>query len=80
MVFCISKILENNLGIDIQNCTYGKIKHERKEFYDQNHKICHRLDFKRYMTSYEGLTSAGTESRIYVNDMLLYLDVFVTRD
>ena len=74
MVFCISKILENNLGIDIQNCTYGKSKHESKEFHNQNHKICHWFDFKRHMTSGKSLTSAGTESRIHVNDLLLCLD------
>ena len=80
MVFCVSKILENNLGIDIQNCTYGKSKHERKDFHNQNHKIYPQLDFKRHLTSGMSLTSAGNESRIQVNDLSLSLDVLVTRD
>ena len=36
---CISKILENNLCIAIQNYTYGKSEHERKEFHNQNRKF-----------------------------------------
>ena len=56
MIFCISKILENNLGIDIQNCTNGKSKREKKKFHNQNHKLYNGLDFKRHMTSGKNVT------------------------
>ena len=42
---CISKNLENNLWTAIQNCIYCQSKHKRKEFHNQNYKVCHRLHF-----------------------------------
>ena len=69
--------------IAIQNCTYGKSKHERKELHNQNHTFWRRLHFKRLMTPDKSLRSSGTESRVHENDLLLYrdtLDVLDTRD
>ena len=69
-----------NLCIAIQNCTYGKSKHERKEVHDQNHKFWHRLHVKRLMTSGKSLMSSGTESRVHANALLLCHDVLDNRD
>ena len=69
--------------IAIQNFTYGKSKHERKELHNQNHTLWRRLHFKRLMTSDKSLRSPGIEYRVHEKDLLYYhdiLDVLDTRD
>ena len=55
MVTLYQYYFDINLCIAIQNCTYDKSNHERKEFHNQNHKVWCRLHFKPLMTSDKSL-------------------------
>ena len=85
-VFVLSAILDASIlepkistRYHVYDCEMARVKHKRKEIHNQNHKVCHRLHFKRLMTSGKSLTTASTDSRLHANNLLLCNDMLVIR-